>query len=167
MKKTWTDSPVAKALNLSFPIIQGPFGRGGSTALLAATVSNAGGLGSFGANDLAPENICKTAAEIRQLTEKPFGMNLWVSTFDAGGETLDEETYDRVLKLLAPYYRELGVEPPERPVGAVADFDETGRSVDRSQAGSVQLRLRHSLTANPSSLQGKGNHHRGRGVHGG
>jgi nitronate monooxygenase len=62
--------------------------RGGSSPLLAATVSNAGGLGSFGANDLAPEDITKVAAEIRQLTDKPFGMNLWVSTFDPGGNTL-------------------------------------------------------------------------------
>jgi nitronate monooxygenase len=122
MKKTWTGSPVTNALNLSFPIIQGPLGRGASTALLAATISNAGGLGSFGANDLAPEDIFKTASEIRQLTDKPFGMNLWVSTFDGGGETLDGETYDRVLKLLAPYYEELGVQPPERPVGEAADF---------------------------------------------
>jgi len=41
--------------------------------LLAATVSNARGLGSYGANDLAPEDIVKVAAEIRQLTDKPLG----------------------------------------------------------------------------------------------
>jgi Nitronate monooxygenase len=48
---------------------------------------NAGGLGSCGANILAPEDITKLAAEIRQLTDKPFGMNLWVSTFDPVRET--------------------------------------------------------------------------------
>src|ERR1700744_1644573 len=101
----WTDTPVTRKLGISYPIVQGPFGRGGSTALLAATVSNAGGLGSFGANDMAPAEILKTAAEIRHLTDKPFGMNLWVSSFDAGGDTLDAETYDRVLKILAPYYK--------------------------------------------------------------
>jgi hypothetical protein len=31
------------------------------------------GLGSYDANDLTPEDIMKVAAEIRQLTDKPFG----------------------------------------------------------------------------------------------
>jgi nitronate monooxygenase len=59
--------------------------------LLAATVSNAGGLGSFGANDLAPEDI----------TDKPFGMNLWFATFDQGGDTLEQTAYERIMVLLA------------------------------------------------------------------
>jgi nitronate monooxygenase len=118
------ETAATRLLNISYPIIQGPFGRGGSTALLAATVSNAGGLGSFGANDLAPKEITGVAAEIRKLTDRPFGMNLWVSTFDAGGETLDAKTHDRVLKMLAPYYKELGVEMPECPVNRAQSFDD-------------------------------------------
>jgi nitronate monooxygenase len=120
----WTDTSVTRKLGIPYPIIQGPFGRGGSTALLTATVSNAGGLGSFGANELAPEDILKVAAEIRKLTGKPFGMNLWVSTFDPGGDSLDQETYDRVVEILAPYYRELGVVPPPRPSGVARNFDD-------------------------------------------
>jgi nitronate monooxygenase len=126
----WTDTSVTRNLGISYPIIQGPFGRGGSTALLAALVSNLGGLGSFGANELAPEDILKTAVEIRKLTNKPFGMNLWVATFDPGGDVIDQETYDRVVDLLAPYYRELGVNPPPRPSG-------------RARATSPQLRMEH------------------------
>jgi nitronate monooxygenase len=83
-----------------------------------------GGLGSFGANELTPEDILKVAAEIRGLTNKPFGMNLWVSTFDLGGDSLDQETYDRVVRLLAPYYQELGVTPPPRPSGSARNFDD-------------------------------------------
>ena len=121
---TWTRTSVTEKLGITYPIIQGPFGRGASTALLAATVSNAGGLGSFGANDLTPEAVFQIAGEIRKLTDRPFGMNLWVSTHDAGGDTLDAETYDRVLSLLAPYYQELGVELPERPPAKAANFEE-------------------------------------------
>jgi len=51
-------------------------------------------------------------------------MNLWVSTFDAGGDSLDQETYDRVVDLLAPYYRELGLNPPPRPSGTARNFDD-------------------------------------------
>ena len=118
------ETEITRLLDIPYPIIHGPFGRGGSSPLLAATVSNAGGLGSFGAaNDLAPEDITKVAAEIRRLTDKPFGMNLWVSTFDPGGDTLEQAAYGRVLALLAPYYEELGVKPPPVPIAKAPNFD--------------------------------------------
>jgi len=120
----WTQTEITKRLNLTCPIIQGPFGRGGSSALLAATVSNAGGLGSFGANDQAPSDIIKLAGDIRKLTDKPFGMNLWVSTFDPGGESLTAETYARVTKLLEPYYQELKLEIPPMPNFKPQNFDD-------------------------------------------
>jgi nitronate monooxygenase len=120
----WTDTKVTRALGISHPIILGPFGRGSSTALLTAKISNLGGLGSFGSNDQSPEDILKSASEIRKLTDKPFCLNLWVSTFDQGGDTLDQQTYDRVVEILAPYYRELGVIPPPRPNGTPRNFDD-------------------------------------------
>jgi nitronate monooxygenase len=49
---------------------------------LTATVSNFGGLGSFGAHGIAPQAIQEVIAEIRSLTSKPFAMNLWVSMED-------------------------------------------------------------------------------------
>jgi len=120
----WTETEITQRLNIAYPIIQGPFGRGGSTALLAATVSNAGGLGSFGANDQSPSDIIKIASDIRKLTSKPFGLNLWVSTFDSGGEMLTAETYERVTKLIAPFYKELDIEIPPLPNLKPQDFDD-------------------------------------------
>jgi len=120
--KTWHDTSFTRRLGVAYPIVQGPFGRGSSSARLTAAVSKAGGLGSFGANDLSPADVYNTAVEIRKLTDKPFAMNLWVSTFDDGGNTLDETTYERLLKVLAPYYRELGVPPPPRPHQVARDF---------------------------------------------
>jgi nitronate monooxygenase len=55
-------------LGVRYPIIQGPFGGGLSTARLAATVSNMGGLGSYGAHILTPAEIGGTTDEIRSLT---------------------------------------------------------------------------------------------------
>ena len=46
---------AVRRLGIRHPIIQGPFGGGLSTARLAATVSNLGGLGSYGAYSLPPE----------------------------------------------------------------------------------------------------------------
>jgi nitronate monooxygenase len=102
-------------LGIAHPIVQGPFGGGLSTARLAAAVSNLGGLGSFGAHHLAPDDILKTAAEIRALTARPFALNLWVSDHDAGGERLDEETFARYWPLFEPYFKELGVAKPALP----------------------------------------------------
>jgi nitronate monooxygenase len=119
----WSETEVTQRLNIRYPIIQGPFG-GGSTATLVATVSNAGGLGSFGACDLSPERIIRVAEDIRALTDKPFGLNLWVSTADPEGGTVDEETYERSVKLLAPYYDELRIEIPPRPLMVPHNFDD-------------------------------------------
>jgi nitronate monooxygenase len=120
----WTDTEITRYLNISYPIIQGPFGRGASSVQLAATVSNAGGLGSFGSNDQNPDEITETVEEIRSLTSMPFGINLWVSTYDEGGETLTAETYQRVVKLLEPYCKELKVDMPPMPDLKLPNFDE-------------------------------------------
>ena len=60
----WPDTSFTRRLGVAYPIIQGPFGRGSSSVRLTAAVSNGGGLGSFGANDLGPEDIFNTAVEI-------------------------------------------------------------------------------------------------------
>ncbi|MDR3612203.1 MAG: nitronate monooxygenase [Candidatus Obscuribacterales bacterium] len=110
-KNNWAKTRITELLKIQYPIFQGPFGRGGSTPLLAATVSNAGGLGGYGGNDLSPEELTSVISEIRALTDKPFNINLWVSTFDEGGERLDASKHRPLIELLTPYYRELGVEP--------------------------------------------------------
>jgi nitronate monooxygenase len=120
----WSDTEIGRRLNIRYPIIQGPFGRGASTPLLAATVSNAGGLGSYGSNDQDPAQIIKTAAEIRKLTDKSFGMNLWISTYDPGGEKLTRETYEQVTKLLEPYYKELKMDVPPIPTSKPQNFED-------------------------------------------
>ena len=119
----WSKTEVTQRLNIRYPIIQGPSGWG-STATLVVTVSNTGGLGSFGACDLSPERIIRVAEDVRALTDKPFGLNLWVSTADPGGGTVDEETYERSVKLLAPYYDELRIEIPPRLLMVPHNFDD-------------------------------------------
>ena len=108
-------SAAARKLAIEHPIVQGPFGGGLSTAKLAATVSNLGGLGSYGAYMLAPDAIGGIAAEIRALTSQPFALNLWVSNHDDGGDTLDRAGFERAWPLFEPYFEELGVAKPELP----------------------------------------------------
>ena len=95
---------ATRRLGIEHPIIQGPFGGGLSTAKLAATVSNLGGLGSFGAHMLQPDAVGRVANDIRALTSQPFAMNLWVSDHDAGGLDLDDATFERGWRLFEPYF---------------------------------------------------------------
>lgn len=112
---TRRENEAVSRLGLRHPIIQGPFGGGLSTARLAATVSAAGGLGSYGAHNMAPDEIGRTVNEIRSLTDRPFAMNLWVSDHDPGGLELSPSEFERVYRIFEPYFRELGVEKPEPP----------------------------------------------------
>ncbi|NVJ97935.1 MAG: nitronate monooxygenase [Alphaproteobacteria bacterium] len=119
----WQENRVTKALGIQFPIIQGPFGGGFSSVPLVAAVSNAGGLGSFGAHNLTPDEILATAAEIRKHTDKPFALNLWVSVVDAGGEGLDAEAYRSALDYFAPHYEALGLTPPGMPENHIENYE--------------------------------------------
>src|SRR3954451_129088 len=96
MAKAWNQTRVPEVLGIEYPIIQGPLG-GLSSQRLTATVSNFGGLGSFGAHGLGPDAIRKVIREIRSLTSKPFAMNLWVSMEDEGAFTSDETAFHRSL----------------------------------------------------------------------
>jgi len=103
----WTKTRVSAKLGIDYPIIQGPLG-GLSSQKLTATVSNFGGLGSFGAHGLAPSAIQETVSEIRSLTSKPFVMNLWVSMEDQGAFTSDANAFASALTPLAEHIKSLG-----------------------------------------------------------
>ncbi len=91
-----------------------------SSPELVAAVSNAGGLGSFGAGYLTPAQIAETIAQIRALTSRPFGMNLFAGGFDGTG-TRDAS---RILELMAPHHARLGLPPPTTPDEFLPDFEE-------------------------------------------
>lgn len=116
-------------LGIDRPVIQGPFGGAYSTVRLAAAVSNAGGLGSFGAHRLSPQAILETAAVLRQNTSRPFALNLWVSNHDPGGAYPAREQVERMRDALRPYYAELGIDPTPPETKAVHDFEEQARAV--------------------------------------
>src|SRR5215218_10705426 len=65
---------VTELLGIEHPIVLGGMGSGTSPELVAA-VSQAGGLGILGASGLAPDAVERQAEEIRELTDRPFGLN--------------------------------------------------------------------------------------------
>src|SRR5437764_3684251 len=82
---------------LELPIVAAPMAGGPSTPALAAAVSGAGGLGFLAAGYLSPEAFASRVAEVRSLTDAPFGVNLFVP----GSHEVDEAA-------LRAYVRELG-----------------------------------------------------------
>jgi nitronate monooxygenase len=103
---------AASALGIRYPIVQGPFGGGLSSAALTAEVSNLGGLGSYGARGHSPQQIREVVADIRRRTSSPFAVNLWVSAADDGASLITREQFERALVPLLPLYRYFEVEPP-------------------------------------------------------
>jgi NAD(P)H-dependent flavin oxidoreductase YrpB (nitropropane dioxygenase family) len=61
-------------LGIRLPIIQAPIG-GASSAQLVAAVSNAGGLGVLAATWRSPSDLSTELRKIRELTDRPFGVN--------------------------------------------------------------------------------------------
>ncbi len=123
---SWNENRLTATLGITYPIIQGPLG-GLSSERLTATVSNFGGLGSFGAHSKAPDEIEEMIAQIRSLTAKPFAMNLWVSMEDEGARTSDESAFNRSLAPLAPHLAELGAARPEYQPYVPTSFEDQAR----------------------------------------
>lgn len=123
---TWNRTRLTARLGIDYPIIQGPLG-GLSSQRLTAAVSNFGGLGSFGAHGLSPEEIRDVIAEIRSLTAKPFAMNLWVSMEDEGARTSDESAFNRSLAPLAVHLAALGAPRPVYKPYSPKRFEDQAR----------------------------------------
>jgi nitronate monooxygenase len=69
---------MTQLLKIEYPVIQAPMAGGITTSKLVAEVSNAGGLGMIGAGYMTPSQIREQIKEIKPLTSKPFGINLFV-----------------------------------------------------------------------------------------
>ena len=122
------DPRLRRLLGLTHPIIQGPFGGGLSSVALAAAVADTGGLGSYGAHILHPDEITKLVAELRSATRGTFAVNLWVPQPGESGLRLTEEQLARHahrLRLLPP---ELTVGLPEHPEPA-PDFEQQAEAL--------------------------------------
>jgi nitronate monooxygenase len=111
---------TTEALGIEHPVVQAPMAGGPTTPELVAAVSNAGGLGSLGAAYLSPETLREQVKEIRDLTEGPFGVNLFVpSPFE-----VEPERIERANALLERYRKELGTEAPEELSSFAESFED-------------------------------------------
>jgi enoyl-[acyl-carrier protein] reductase II len=73
---------LCERLGIQHPVIQAAMGVFGTSAELAAAVSNAGGLGSLGASGRSPDDLRQHLAMTRELTARPFAVNHLVPTLN-------------------------------------------------------------------------------------
>jgi nitronate monooxygenase len=104
----------SRKLSLGLPVIQAPMAGGPSSQELVAACSAAGALGSFGFAYTQPDDMRKQSAFVRSKTDRPFGINLFVS---AQPEPVEPGAQRSALEAVARYYKELGLPAPE-PVRA-------------------------------------------------
>src|SRR5580693_3116581 len=119
----WHNTKATEILGIEYPILQGPFGGNLSSVELVATVSNAGGLGGYGAYTLSPQEIIDIDKQIKAATNKPYNINLWVSDTDAVDGTVADEQFKQAQNLFKPYFDELGIALPEKPAPFKSRFE--------------------------------------------
>ena len=89
-----------------YPIVQAPLAGGPSTPELTAAVSGMGAFGFLAAGYKAPDAVRADIARVRELTDAPFGVNLFL---------LHEPAVDR--EAVAAYARQLEIEAARYGVG--------------------------------------------------
>src|SRR5215510_3287724 len=100
--------PAGAFTQLALPIVQAPMACSQGSAL-AFAVSEAGGLGSLPCALLTPGAMRRELATISQRTRRPVNVNFFCHTMPPADATRE----DSWRRLLAPYYDELGLTPPE------------------------------------------------------
>lgn len=98
--------PLQKLLGSELPLIQAPM-AGSQDHRLAAAVCEAGGLGSIPCAMLTPAALRQALQAMRGLTERPFNLNFFSHVPPEPDATREAGWREA----LAPYYRELGVDP--------------------------------------------------------
>ncbi|HWD50579.1 MAG TPA: nitronate monooxygenase, partial [Rhizomicrobium sp.] len=113
-------TPLCDMLKIKYPIMLAGMG-GVSYAELAAAVSNAGGFGTLGMAGRSPKEIAEEIKKTRDLTDKPFGVDLLAAV----PESL-EKTADAIIEGgAAAFISGLGVPPPH----LVKKFHDAGLKV--------------------------------------
>ena len=119
-------TPLCDLLGIRYPIVLA--GMGGLHGMvnppeLVAAVSNAGGLGVTGLTDVEPEEIRSRIRRIRELTDRPFGIDLLLPATmdDAEPESIEAmwsricSEYPRHVEFLRALMREFNLLPAPPP----------------------------------------------------
>jgi nitronate monooxygenase len=102
----WPNQRLIELFHIELPIVQAPV-AGAMDWELAVAAAEAGALGSLPCAMLNADQVREQMAKIRARTEKPINLNFFCHT----RPVLSNEREARWRERLAPYYRELGIDP--------------------------------------------------------
>lgn len=106
-------TPLCDLLGIEYPILQAGMGPFGSDAALAASVSNAGAIGSLGGAFRAPQDLREQLTRLREQTDRPFVVNFtqpWLQGHP--------ESFDIALEMGAPVISLALGDPNDLPLKA-------------------------------------------------
>src|SRR3974390_2262306 len=118
-------NPLLQRLGIEHRILLAPMAGSGGTPELAAAVSNAGGLGAWGGAYAKPDEIAAAIRRIRELTDRPFSVNLFAGGYEPD-RTVDPHPMREVV---AAAHARLGLPPPALPPAPRNPFDEQFEAV--------------------------------------
>lgn len=115
---------VTRKLGIRFPIFLAPM-AGFTTPNLVAAVSNSGGLGSLGAAYMSADEIRAAIRNIRELTDCPFAINLFIPHHQTASAEQIAHSCDRIAQACTElHYKIHPTSPPYAP-----HFDEQMRVI--------------------------------------
>ncbi|OME87074.1 MULTISPECIES: NAD(P)H-dependent flavin oxidoreductase [Paenibacillus] len=114
------ETDLTRTLKIRYPIFQAPMAGGVTTPDLVAAVSNAGGLGNLGAGYLTPEQLRSAIQKIRELTDKPFGVNLFVPEQPEESEEVVVQMMDHLHK----YHVRYGITQNRSALKSLESFED-------------------------------------------
>lgn len=117
-----------RLVGIEHPLVLGAFG-GMSSVELTATVSEAGGLGSFGLYGYDADRIHDTARRLRERTDRPFALNVWLSDPRAPDPEVSDEEFAAAADALKPFFDELALDLPARPNRLIPTVQEQVEAV--------------------------------------
>lgn len=101
----WNETKITERLNIEYPIIQAGMAGGVTRPELVAAVSNCGSLGNIGAGYMNPEQLRESIQKVKQLTNKPFGVNLFIPEIPE----VTEEEINQANEWLRPFREDLNL----------------------------------------------------------
>jgi nitronate monooxygenase len=104
---------LQELFGIRLPLIQAPM-AGSQGSALAIAVCNAGGLGSLPCALLNPDAMRAELQTIRAATDRPFNVNFFCHIPPAADTTREAAWHG----LLAPYFKEYGIDPQQANDGA-------------------------------------------------
>ncbi len=149
-----SQSDLSQKLGLKYPLIVAPMAGGPSSVELVAACSAAGALGSMGAAYSNPAAIVQFADAVRQRTDRPFAINLFIPT---PVQRIDREQIDRAIEATSHYRAELGLSTPDVAPPFEEDFDAQFEAVLKAKPAVLSfvfglLRSEHSKAARKASI---------------